>query len=317
MGERTHVIHRRLAPCLAAALALAALALAGCSDPAGAAGQAGDEGDTAGIDLHGVVVDEALRPVAGANVTAGDGLSNTTAADGTFRFPHLPAGVYVVRAAKAGFAEATTQVVLAQTLEAPLVKLVLIADTSSLAFVEAHSIDGFVECGVHFVIGYFAVCSGPNTVTTIACPASGGAACAGNVTGDRSLILLPIERAPDWVQFEAAWEATTETSRIMRVQTGSTNRTAVAAGGVTIINETDGPSPNLNIIAGEDLEGSGLGVDVDSLIYMRLHTAPNPPAGGGLAVQQPFRLLIHVFFGFEPPPGWRFSADGTAPEPPA
>lgn len=299
------------------ALALAATAvalLAGCAGPPGAAeGPDGARGDAAGIELHGVVVDEALRPVAGAHVTAGPGLANTTAADGTFAFPGLPAGVYVVRAAKAGFAEATTQVVLAETQEAPLVKLVLIADASSLAFVETYAIDGFVECGIHFIVGYFAACSGPNTVSTIACPATG--VCAGNVTGDRSLILLPIERKPDWLQFEAVWSATTETSRLMMVQTGSTNRTAVAAGELEIINETVGPSPNLNIIAGADLEESGLGVEEDSLIYMRLHTAPNPPANAGFAVQQPFKLLIHVFYGFVPPAGWRFSADGE-PQPP-
>lgn len=264
--------------------------------------------------LAGVVVDEALRPVSGANVTAGDGRSAFTGTAGEFSFAGLEAGVYVVQATKAGFAAATTQVVLAETQESPLVKLVLVADTSTQAFVEAYAIDGFVECAAHFVIGYFAACSGPNTVSTIACPATG--VCAGNVTGDRSLILLPIDRAPDWLQFEAAWEATVDTARVMMVQTGATNRTAVATGGLTIINETVGESPNLNIIAGQDLDESGLGAEADSLIYMRLHTAPNPPAGGGAALQQPFRLLIHVFYGYEPPAGWRFSVDPTVPPAP-
>ena len=90
----------------------------------------------------------------------------------------------MVSAAKQGFADATTQVVLAETQESPLVKLVLIADVSSVAYVDAYAIDGFVECGVYFVIGFFAACSVPNTATTIACPATG--VCAGNVTGDRS-----------------------------------------------------------------------------------------------------------------------------------
>lgn len=289
--------------------------LAGCSGPAGSADDGGGPA-VDGLALEGVVVDEALRPIAGANVTTAGGLTNTTGLDGLFRFDGLEAGVYVVVASKAGFADAQAQTVLADTQDAALVKLILIADASSLAFVEAYAIDGFVECGVYFIVGYFAACSGPNTVSTIACPATGGAVCAGNVTGDRSLILLPLDRAPDWLQFEAAWDATTEASRVMMVQTGSTNRTAVATGDLEIINETVGPSPNLNIIAGQDLEESGLGKDVDSLIYMRLHTAPNPGAGGaGLAVQQPFKLLIHVFFGYTPTPGWRFSEDPTVPPP--
>ena len=295
-------------------LALAA-ALAGCAALPEAPANGAD--DAAGLSLAGVVVDEALRPVAGANVTAGPGLANVSAADGTFRFTGLGVGVYVVAAAKAGYAEATTQVVLAASQEAPLVKLVLLADSSSLAYAEAYAIDGFVECGLHFVVGYFALCSAPNTVSTIACPASGGAACAGNLTGDRSLILLPIERAPDWLQFEAVWTPTTEMSRVMMVQTGATNRTAIATGGLEILNETVGPSPNLNILAGQVLEESTLGKEPESLIYMRLHTAPNPPSGGGLAAQQPFKLFIHVFYGYTPTPGWRFSADSTVPPPPA
>jgi hypothetical protein len=291
-----------------------ALLLAGCAEEPTAAG-GGQTLAPGTLTLAGVVVDEALRPVAGANVTAGDGRSATTGTAGEFSFAGLEPGVYVVQATKTGFAAATTQVVLAETQESPLVKLVLVADVSDVAYAETYAIDGFVECGVYFVVGFFAACSAPNTASTIACPATG--VCAGNVTGDRSLILLPIERQPDWVQMEAAWEATTETSRVMMVQSGATTRTEVASGGLQILNETVGPSPNLNILAGKTLEDSSIGVAPDSLLYMRLHTAPNPPANAGLAVQQPFKLLIHVFYGYTPTPGWRFSEDPTVPPPPA
>jgi hypothetical protein len=114
---------------------------------------------------------------------------------------------------------------------------------------------------------------------------------------------------------EAVWEPTTATGEFMMVQSGATSQAEVAEGGVRIINETVGPSPNLNIIAGKDLDESRLGAEVGSLLYMRLHTAPNPPAGAGLAVEQPFKLLIHVFYGYTPSPGWRFSVDGDAPPP--
>jgi hypothetical protein len=46
---------------------------------------------------------------------------------------------------------------------------------------------------------------------------------------------------------------------------------------------------------------------------------PSPlgcPWGVGATYEQRFELFTHVFYGFEPPVGWRFSADGV-PVPPA
>lgn len=296
----------------AAVAILVCALLAGCAGQ-DAGGDAAGAPSSEGLTLRGVVVDEAIRPVAGAAVLAGGGLNATTDGEGAFELTGLTAGVYVVTASKRGFADATTQVVLAETQETPPVKLVLLADASTVAYAETYTVEGFVECGVHFVVGYFAACSGPNTVSTVACPATG--VCAGNVTGDHSLILFMVPRQPDWVQMEAVWDATVETARTMMVQSGATSPEEVSTGGVRILNETVGPSPNLNILAGADLEESGIGVD--SYVYMRLHTAPNAPAGAGLAVQQPFKLLIHVFYGYTPTEGWRFSEDPQVPPPPA
>jgi len=302
----------------AALAVLAALLVAGCTaSTGGKASAAGGHGDplAAGLAFRGVVVDEAIRPLAGVNVTLSTGASNTTNGKGEFAFAGLPEGTLVLKAHKRGFADSTTQVDLSSTRPAPPVKLVMVADASTVAYVDAYAIDGFVECGVYFVVGYFAACSLPNTLTTIACPATH--VCLGNVTGDRSLILEPMGKAPTWVQMEAAWDATVDTAKVMMVQSGATTEEEVAAGGVRIINQTIGPSPNLNIIAGKALNDSRIGVDPGSLLYMRLHTAPNPPASVGFAVEQPFKLLIHVFYGYTPPPGWRFSETNAVPPPPA
>src|SRR5688572_24479115 len=97
------------------ALALLAPLLAGCSgggdEPAGP-----DEVQatpTTGI-LRGVVVDAAIRPMAGVKVSVpvpdGSVRNSTTVDDGAFAFAGLEPGAYVVRAQKLGYLDASVSV---------------------------------------------------------------------------------------------------------------------------------------------------------------------------------------------------------------
>jgi hypothetical protein len=36
-----------------------------------------------------------------------------------------------------------------------------------------------------------------------------------------------------------------------------------------------------------------------------------------LTVQQEITYFVHAFYGYRPPPGWRFTTDGDVPAPPA
>src|SRR5690349_15961209 len=102
----------------AAALLFAVLTLAGCSQPP-AKDTVDDDPtlelgleatDTTGV-LRGVVVDEAIRPVANVSIVAtGSGATRmaTSNADGAFGFDGLSPGVYIVKASKPGFFPAQT-----------------------------------------------------------------------------------------------------------------------------------------------------------------------------------------------------------------
>src|ERR1041385_6406528 len=91
---------------------LAGALLAGCSSNNHAATPAGPSFDDLGLQatqttgvIRGVVVADAIRPLAGAKVALSgpEGRTTNTTAQGTFGFDGLAAGTYFVRVSKAGF----------------------------------------------------------------------------------------------------------------------------------------------------------------------------------------------------------------------
>jgi hypothetical protein len=295
--------------------------LAGCAVGPSKEGPEATAGSAAGLgQLAGVVVDEAVRPVAGATLTLGE-TSTISAADGTFRIEGVAPGTYVLQAAKHGFSTVSTEVYVPEGEAMDLVKLVLVQDASTFAYYEAYVLDGFIQCSV-FLPGeiYYAACGAPNLVSITACGATG--ACLGNLTDDNALVLQAFSAAPDWVQLEAVWTPTTEAGRIMRLNPGATSPEEIANGfHVRPFNASVGPSPLLSVVDTQTLNSSGIGVD--SLLYARFVAGPSigdcsPPAclGAGVAANQGFTIFIHAFFNYRPPEGWRFTNGEGVPLPP-
>lgn len=118
---------------------VAAFVLAGCSN-----GDGKDEVPLAVTgSISGFVVDEALRGIAGANVTLP---GNRTVSDsyGAFVFGNLTPGVYVVAAEAAKYLgqQTTVEVTARNRTEA---RLVLAVNASALAFHQTFTFKGFVE----------------------------------------------------------------------------------------------------------------------------------------------------------------------------
>src|SRR5687767_7887744 len=104
----------------AAMLPLLSLALAGCSGDAGdPSGEGVPEGAFDGVDaeataqtgvIRGIVIDEAITPLADAAVTipvpGQKPLSATTTESGAFAFGGLAPGTYFVKVSKPGYQEA-------------------------------------------------------------------------------------------------------------------------------------------------------------------------------------------------------------------
>jgi hypothetical protein len=307
-------------PWTAVALLLVA-GLAGCAgDASDAAREAPGEPGT--VTLRGVVVDEAIRPVAGARIdvdgAAVNGTGNATGADGLFAVPGLQPGAHVVRAAKPGYADAVTQVDLRLGAGNEAVKLVLVADPSGLAFAEVQKIDGYVECGTDTFNSHFAACGSGNVGSFIVCAQAG--VCQGNVSADRYIVIQRFDRTPTFLVIEVAWEATQALGTSLSVWLGSATKEQLRFYPETpdVWNTTEGPSPLYGTMNGTVLNESGIGKDAWFLAQVFAGDAGQTgPAALGAVVQQRFQMFFTSFYGYEPPPDWRFATTGVPPAPPA
>lgn len=286
-------------------LTFMAAALPGCADrPATEAGGGAPLPADTGV-LRGVVVDAALRPLADVNVTAtGVGAApraTTTGVDGQFNFTALPAGSYAVEARKPTYLsmQQLAQVVAGEA-EPELVQMVLEVEVGEIPFVVAIAWDGLIGCA----FGYGNLCSAP---------AQGGF----DVIGDQSAHLFWDEyvregRVPDLIQAEATWEATLPTSQELKPIFGWSTPgewQAFQYGGT--FDSFNAASPMFYRLDGEALGEVGLGVETGLVVEFY---SGEP---GGVTANQPIRLVLHNFYGYLPPDGWRFVTDGPPPGPPA
>ena len=308
-----------------AALVLASAALAGCSGGGKKDGPDSQDFQDLGLQassttgvLRGVVVDPAIRPVAGASVTVsgpGSGTA-TTNADGLFGFSGLAPGTYFVRAAKAGFNETQTSAdVVAGVDEPAIVKVLLTPDPSKAPYVSTYIFEGFIECSGSFVAVGFAACS------------------SAGFPNDKFSAQYPLDKPPQWVQSEAVWESTQAVSPGLDVVYSYQGADVLYTNYV----EARGPSPLL-LQANESVAASadtGLGNGTDLLIRVFNEpvegTRPPDPVGGdncvdrpalggcatgvGVTVEQSFNIVTNVFYGFVPDPSWRYTVDGPYPVP--
>ena len=305
---------------LQAVATLAALAFAGCSDGGETEETQGPfvATETTGI-LQGVVVDEAIRPLAGATLTlSGPTAGQTaTAADGLFGFDGLAPGSYFVKVHKAGYFDTQTSTdVVAGVKDPKLVRIQLLADPTNTPFVEELVWEGFIECGTDVV----ALCAVPNFGTATACGASQETACAGNVTNDRFDTYADVSPNIDWIQSEMVWESTQTAGEnlflTMRFGDAASYYDGFFNG---TLNSTQGTSPLLLTADGAAAEAAALGSG-NGLIHAVFGSPPEPglpvaPPTGGVVVEQEFTVYTHVFHGYRPPADWRFSTDSRVPPP--
>lgn len=328
---------------------LASLLLAGCF----AGGTKTDAGDLAarpgrGI-LAGVVVDDAVRLVAGAhvNVTAtGVALNATTDVDGLFRFPDLAPGAYVVEARKAFYAaHKQAVVVLADVPDPAIVRFQLVFEPSSVPYATVYKHEGYHECGADAGgPGAIRVCSNVNIATWIVlCAQTEGAVCLGNVTNDRSVFFQDIPGPPTFIQAELSWEATSAAGTDLSFLIGGGTEEELKAGvALPAYNATNGPSPLMVRVSNHEgpnawcntvpdppcgeraIEDSKLGVERVLLGQVDAGTSAKTPVcgtvspcGTGWSMLQQFTLYTTVFYGYEPPMDWLFTETGKTPDPPA
>jgi hypothetical protein len=297
---------------------MAVLLLAGCAaankpsvDPAAVPGTAA---------LSGVVVDDAIRPLSGAHVFLdGAGPNATTGADGTFRFPSVEPGAHVVRAVKSGFADGVTQVDVRLGAPGEVVKIVLVADASSIAYADVQKIEGYVECGTDTFNSYFAACGSGNVGSFIVCAQTG--VCNGNVSADRYITIQKFDRTPTFLAVEVSWTSTQALGSSFSVWLGSATKQQLEFYPSTpdVWNITEGPSPLYGTMNATMLQQAGIGKDswFLSQTFAGDSGVTQGVTGMGVVVQQRFQMFLTSLYGYTPPADWRFVTSGAPPPPPA
>lgn len=317
-----------------AALMLTAtmLLLAGCSGGKGPNPEVDDVPDlglqatsTTGV-LRGVVVDEAIRPIAAVAIELRGGndavQTATSSDDGFFGFDGLAPGTYFVAASKLGFSAAQSSVeVVAGDSEPPIVRLQLATDASTLPYYVLTPWEGYLQCGLSVI----ALCGAGTDVPMV-----------GNVTNDRFAATVVVEGVPLFIQSEAVWTPTTSASDELWLwhsnadkQDGSFNGTRNAYAW------RQGPSPLVMTSNATEIEESEYGVNND--VYLRMFTGsiggtrnpldpegcypgtagPDVYCGGvGYSLAQSFTVYTIQFFGYLPPEGWLFAESSQVPPPP-
>jgi hypothetical protein len=267
---------------LAAVVCVAALA--GCSDggPPAADGPAGTTVAAVGL-IEGVVVTPAITPLPGAAVRLEPGgREAATDGSGAFRFEGLEPGGYTVEASLGGY---LPQTVAAETGQG-LVQIVLAPDIASLAFAQTYVHDGFIESSFNVAGARSSNSDAPNYTFE--------------------------GRLPDFVQVELVWEAT-------QALGGRMDLTLIADDGGTVLPVAargEGVSPLVVAMDSAILAEFGFGPDVDLDIAVFVGQEPMAgDSGAGASLQQRFTLFTHMFYGYLPPAGWSFTADGEAPPP--
>ena len=277
------------------ALALVATTLAGCSEPEAAAGPPAlelaevDNSVTRG-SISGVVVDEAIRPIAGVNLTLlGPQLTVASNEGGQFIFEDLDPGLYTVSAAPLTAADGrlflgiqtTAEVVAGQTAK---VRMVLPPDPTPQPYHTIYKWDAYDEVNAGIVDGgYEIVRTGfANDTLPPLC--------------DQCAFFFHPEGPAHTFLFEAVWEESIE-------------------------DPTDGETSYYWVL--EDVEGeadysddyctSPCYVPIDATPYANVTTLSISvyPDEDWVAYQQRWQMFMTVWYLAPPPEGWSVVAGDT------
>lgn len=295
--------------------AVLAVVLAGCSSGGEPEEEAADfeelelaATDTKGI-IRGLVVDDAIRPVAGAKVVlqATPPQEATSSAEGLFGFEDLEPGTYFLQVSRLGYVGAQVSAeVVAGLQEPPIVRVLLAPDASFVVpYYEQFIFEGFMECSAGAAAAggyaYHNTCS----VSDEAFP------------NDKTTERHVLSGYPSWVQSEMIWQSTQSVSRSLSLNFHYSDP-----------DETDGQkdqsvegeSPLTNTMdnetAKEFIEGLEYEPGDNLTLRIRIFTRATDGTGPALTVQQRFTVYTTVFYGYLPPAGWTLRESGEVPPPP-
>ncbi len=186
------------------AIALLAVGLTGCiggddSDEPLQKERADVTADLGGVE--GVVTDDAVQPVEGANVTLQE-LDRTTqtASDGSYAFSKIEPGAYTVVFRSDGFITAQ-ETVTVQAGQAAILDVILTHAASQQAFMQQQELAGFIECGLGWETDPNPLPGATSNAVAI-CAVPQGLPGGENSTNDRFSHLFELEAPLDTMVYE-------------------------------------------------------------------------------------------------------------------
>ena len=311
------------------ALAILATALAGCSggDGGAPAPSDGPSAEQLGLQatestglIRGVVVDDAIRPLANVTVTVkgSEERQQRTDASGAFGFDGLDPGTYFLTASKLGYFDAQQSAeVVAGVTDPPAVKIQLAVDVGYKPYFQAIVYEGFIECTTSVLV----LCGAANAEEPLLCAEFN--LCYGQVTNDRFTFTLYFDPNLTMVQSELVWATNQALSPELSFTQESINPDESCPPislDTAPMNGTSGPSPLFTRVHADVLQEWEVGPKCGIYYSVFAGDASGDPTGQGVpvgaTVEQRFTFYIHAFYGYLPPADWRFTGDEVVPAPP-
>lgn len=298
---------------LRALAALVAVTLAGCAATPDAAPDDGapslDSLDlratsTTGV-VRGYVVDEAIRPLAGAVITLGDTADGhnreaTTSDDGVFGFDGLPAGAHFVTVSLERYATIQQTVeVKAGISDPPPLKVVLMRSPQSTPYIDSYSIDMFASFKSPFL-------------------GLGSAFDEALGQGQSAFFQADVMPTATVAQMEISWKPSSALSQHASL-VGSTRQEDGDSNVLVDYGIVEGASPltvrsiTTNVTA-DPVVATYFFLRIDPVAW-NVESPTVPDIGGAALINQKFSGFAHVFHHFVPDPEWTFVRDGPYPLP--
>jgi hypothetical protein len=297
------------------ALALAvAFLLSGCAGSTGGNSDMAEDAPTG--TLRGVVVDSAIRPLAGAVVTIAaqsEARHALSGADGLFAFEGLDLGVVVLEVTKPGYLSAHVQAQVRMGEPEEVVRVLLEPSLETRPFIVQESFSGFLDCGVGSatLFGF-----------TFACQQTAGAGLAVLCEGGGPVPPLGVcvpETEPYFhsqttgnitmAQSELIWEPSSAgASDLLLLDQVFDADGQIVTGAAYVA----GPSflvlrLNSTVIREHQLGGPN---------HLGFYVSVGPTQPANVVVQQSYRLFHTTAYHFEFEAEWTFVEDGTPLVPP-
>lgn len=303
--------------------------LAGCAQGGGGGAAPGQDlglddiapTATTGI-IRGVVVDERIVPLAGANVTLkADPVQTVTSNEnGGFGFAGLEPGTYFMEVSKAGFfpVQASADVVAGEE-EPDITRVLLKANPVAKPFWQALVYEGYIQCTTSFLV----LCGAPNVLT------------GDEITNDRFAWHQYFANNASLIQAEMVWDSTQALSPELFMEAESIHSDCDRKEGEqyeaygSYHNNTSGVSPIFVTINQTRIDAWSVGETCPVFFSVFSGAITGTPCFDdvdptgrlpgwcvGFTLQQKLTMFFHTFHGYLPPSGWRFSEQGDPPAPP-